>query len=90
MLDLTSYTRALYDEMIINGVAREQARMVLPQNMYTEFYASVNLHNLAGFLKLRTGAHAQWEIRQYAKALVTLVEPIVPNSLGALRTARNW
>ena len=72
------------------GVAREQARMVLPQNMYTEMYASVDLHNLLHFIELRVHEGAQWEIQQYAKALLDLVEPAVPEAIKAVRKYRNW
>lgn len=69
----------LYNEMIDAGIAREQARIILPQNMWTEFYAKVDLHNLLHFLRLRLDPHAQWEIRQYAKAMLEFVEEILPN-----------
>jgi thymidylate synthase (FAD) len=41
----------------------------------------VNLHNLFHFLSLRLHEHAQWEIRQYAKALLELVRPVCPVSV---------
>jgi thymidylate synthase (FAD) len=59
----------LYQNLVDQGVAREQARMVLPQNMYTTFIANVNAHNLLHFLKLRLDIHAQYEIRIYAEAI---------------------
>ncbi len=64
--------------MIEKGVAREQARMVLPQNMYTMFYAKTDLRNLFHFIDLRNSEHAQWEMRLYAQALYDLILPIVP------------
>jgi thymidylate synthase (FAD) len=79
-----------YEDLIEMGVAREQARMVLPQNMYTEMYASVDLHNLLHFIELRVHEGAQWEIQQYAKALLDLVEPAVPEAIKAVRKYRNW
>lgn len=59
----------LYQNLIEQGIAREQARMVLPQNMYTTFITNVNVHNLLHFLKLRLDSHAQYEIRVYAEAI---------------------
>lgn len=59
----------LYQNLIEQGIAREQARMVLPQNMYTTFITNVNAHNLLHFLKLRLDSHAQYEIRVYAEAI---------------------
>ncbi len=68
----------VYEIMLNYGVAREQARMVLPLNTYTSFYAKTDLHNLLHFLKLRNHPDAQEEIRVYAKAIELLIEPIVP------------
>jgi len=79
-----------YEELIAQGVAREQARMVLPQNMYTEMYATVNLHNLIHFIELRIHPGAQWEIQQYARKLLDLAEEAAPFAVRAIRKARNW
>ncbi|MDM7324230.1 MAG: FAD-dependent thymidylate synthase, partial [Thermus sp.] len=54
------------------------ARMVLPLNLYTEFYWKQDLHNLFHFLALRLDPHAQWEIRQYARAIAQMVKAHVP------------
>lgn len=75
----------LYNHMIENGVCREQARLVLPQAMYTRFVATVDLHNLFKFLYLRLADDAQWEIRQYAEAILTLIEPWVPVAVETFR-----
>jgi thymidylate synthase (FAD) len=56
----------LYDEMIQDGVAPEQARMVLPQSMYTEYYVTGSLPAWARAYKLRTDSHAQKEIQELA------------------------
>lgn len=71
----------LYKIMIREGVAREQARMVLPLNIYTEFYWTVSLQALGNFIKLREESSSQWEIQQYALALKKLVTPICPVSI---------
>jgi thymidylate synthase (FAD) len=68
----------LYKEALARGVPRELARSVLPVGTYTRFFATVNLHNLLHFLRLRLHPHAQWEIREYANALVQLIRPVVP------------
>lgn len=67
-----------YQALLRAGVAREQARMILPQNMYTMFYAKVDLHNLLHFIELRNSEHAQYEVRLYAQALEDLIKDIVP------------
>jgi len=77
---------ALYERLLAMGVCREQARGVLPQNLMTTFWATVDLHNLAGFLDLRDSEHAQWEIRGYAAAIKELVEPLFPHLAAVL----NW
>lgn len=71
----------LYNEMVEGGVAREMARMVLPQNLYTSYYGSVNLHNAMHFLKLRLHPHAQWEIQQVALAMKTILADLYPECM---------
>lgn len=60
------------------GVAKEMARVILPLNIFTECYWKIDLHNLFHFLTLRTDAHAQEEIRDYANAICELIKPIFP------------
>jgi thymidylate synthase (FAD) len=72
-----------YHWMLEQGVAREIARINLPLNTYTEWVWKMDLHNLFHFLKLRMDQHAQWEIRQYAKAIYELIKPIVPMACDA-------
>ena len=73
----------LFEWLIMKGVAREQARMVLPQNLYTEYFGTVDLHNLMHFVNLRTHAGAQWEIRKVADALLELSKELWPVSVKA-------
>ena len=61
-----------------SGLARELARMNLPVNLYTQWYWKIDLHNLLHFLNLRGDAHAQYEIRVYAQALLEVVKQWVP------------
>lgn len=75
---------ATYQMMLKEGVPRELARGVLPMNTYTHMFATVDLHNLAHFLRLRLHSHAQYEIRVYALAMLELIEPIVPVAVAAL------
>lgn len=70
---------AVYQELLEKGVCREQARGVLPQNLMTTFWATVDLSNLLRFIELRASEHAQWEIREYAEAIKKLVQPSIPN-----------
>jgi thymidylate synthase (FAD) len=67
-----------YKKMIEMGVAREMARMVLPVNLYTEFYWTVNARSLMNFVSLRADVHAQWEIQQYGEALARAFKDTMP------------
>jgi thymidylate synthase (FAD) len=70
------------------GLARELARMNLTLNTYTQWYWKIDLHNLFHFLSLRADAHAQYEIRAYADAMLTTVEAWVPLACQAFRDYR--
>ena len=62
-----------------DGLARELARMNLSLNYYTQWYWKIDLHNLLHFLQLRADAHAQYEIRVYAEAMLErIVRPWTP------------
>lgn len=78
-----------YQKLLDKGVAREQARMVLPQSMYTTFIGKVDLRNLLHFLSLRFDGHAQWEIRQYAEAILEMIENIVPETVAIFKEGLN-
>lgn len=70
------------------GLARELARMNLTLNAYTQWYWKADLHNLFHFLSLRADAHAQYEIRAYADAMMGVVDGWVPIAAGAFRDYR--
>jgi len=72
----TSYI--CYQELLQLGIAKEQARIVLPVGMMSKMYASGNLRNWLGFLKLRLDKHAQWEIRECAKMIHDELEKKYP------------
>ena len=76
----------MYKRHIAEGMPRELARISLPFATYTKMFATVDLHNLFGFLRLRNHSHAQYEIRVYAQALFNLIEPIVPVCCEAFMT----
>tara|TARA_Y100001973_G_scaffold21502_3_gene31947 strand:- start:1044 stop:1781 length:738 start_codon:yes stop_codon:yes gene_type:complete len=69
----------LFNALISSGVCREQARGVLPQNLYTQYYGTVNLNNLLKFIELRSHVGAQWEIQQVALACKEIASQIWPN-----------
>ncbi len=75
----------LFNTLMREGVCREQARMVLPQNLYTEYYGTVNLNNLLKFVSLRSHAGAQWEIQRVAEACLEIATTLWPEAVGAYR-----
>lgn len=75
----------MYNSMIEQGICPEQARMVLPQSMYTEFVETGSLAAYARLASLRLDPHAQKEVRQYAEAIDALMEQLYPISWKALK-----
>lgn len=67
-------SREAYEVLLANGVAREVARLVIPVAQYSRMRASANLRNWLQFLELRLPENAQWEIRQYAEAVGSLIK----------------
>ncbi len=70
------------------GLARELARMNLSLNFYTQWYWKVDLHNFMHFLSLRADAHAQYEIRVYAEAMLDVLRRWVPLTYEAFEQHR--
>ena len=67
----------------LQGLARELARMNLNLGYYTQWYWKIDLHNLLHFLSVRADAHAQYEIRVYADAMLETVKRWVPATYAA-------
>lgn len=87
--DLHRAAREAYDHRLEAGVAREQARKDLPLSTYSEAYWKIDLHNLLHFLSLRMDAHAQEEIRSYAKLIgYEIVRLWMPNVWKAFEDFR--
>jgi len=72
--------RCKYDLLLSRGVSRELARLVIPVNQYSRMRASANLRNWLAFLSLRQGEGAQWEIRQYANFVNSIVKELFPRT----------
>jgi len=91
--DMVSYHNAssviLYNKLMQKGVCREQARGVLPQNLYTEYYASANLSNILKFIDLRSHEGAQWEIQRVAEAMLKILEELYPETIKAYNEVKN-
>ncbi len=74
----------MYDQMIHDGVAPEQARMVLPQSTMTEWYWSGSLDAFADMCRLRCASDTQFETRVVADQINEIMEPLFPVSWAAL------
>lgn len=78
----------VYEKLLAEGLAPELARSVLPCGTYTEWYWQNDLNNTLKTLALRLDAHAQYEIRVYAEAMLALVEPLFPTIIASWRKAQ--
>lgn len=76
-------SRAAYEWMTTEDMARELARIDLPLSTYTQWYWKIDLHNLLHFLKLRVDAHAQWEIQEYGRVMAGMLKRVAPLSYEA-------
>lgn len=79
---------ARYRDLLAAGWPRELARSVLPVATYSHMFAKVDLKNLFHFLTLRLDAHAQYEIRVFAQAMLDLIRPVVPVCVSAWEAGR--
>jgi len=70
-----------YDKMINAGMAKEQARIILPLSQYTEVYWTASFQAIMNFIELRDEKTAQWEIQEYAKAMKELMIDIYPETV---------
>ena len=61
--------RHYYEKLLELGVAKEQARILLPLSQYTEVYWTASFQSIVNIIDLRDNPEAQWEIREYAKVL---------------------
>jgi thymidylate synthase (FAD) len=69
-----------YEESIKEGIAKEVARINTPVSRYSIMWAKANLRNWLQFLQLRMAPNAQWEIRQYANAVASIIKEIWPRT----------
>jgi len=76
--ELYGYCYRTYQLLLSAGVAREQARIVLPVGIYTEFYACWDMNNLVKYFALRDDPHAQGEHQDYARAMKEITKRVFP------------
>ena len=70
-----------YKELLELGVAKEQARAILPLSQYTEVYWTASFQAIMNFIELRNEKTAQWEIHQYAKIIKEMMYDIYPETV---------
>ena len=80
----TKYCIDIYEQMIKDGVAPEQARFILPQGVMTEWVSTGSLYAWARLYRLRTDSHAQKEIQELAEQIGQIIKPLFPVSWSAL------
>ena len=69
-----------YEKLLALGVAKEQARVILPLNQFTEVYWTASFQAVMNFIDLRDHEHAQWEIREYAKVIKEFMLELFPET----------
>ena len=78
--DAMWYANHYYEHLLKVGVAKEQARSILPLNQYTEVYWTASFQAIMNFIELRDESTAQWEIQQYAKVMKDMMFEIYPKT----------
>tara|TARA_B100000131_G_scaffold318113_1_gene361378 strand:+ start:8916 stop:9614 length:699 start_codon:yes stop_codon:yes gene_type:complete len=79
-----------YETMINAGVAKEQARILLPLSQYTEVYWTASFQAIMNFIELRNEKTSQWEIQEYAKVILDLMFDVYPETTKLWSEAHNW
>ena len=79
-----------YDRMIDAGMAKEQARIILPLNQYTEVYWTASFQAIMNFIELRNEKTSQWEIQEYAKVLLEQMKVVFPKTTKLWSEAHGW
>ena len=79
-----------YDGLLKLGVAKEQARAILPLNQYTEVYWTASFQAIMNFIELRNEKTSQWEIQEYAKVLLECMYETFPKITEIWAEAHGW
>ena len=79
-----------YDRMIEAGVAKEQARIMLPLSQYTEVYWTASFQAIMNFIELRNEKTSQWEIQEYAKVMLEQMKEVFPKTTELWSEAHEW
>lgn len=80
---------ASYITMVLGGVPKEKARLILPMCTMTTFFWTVNLRSLFNFLEQRLDKSAQFEIQEYAKIIARKTEEVFPITMRTFKKLKN-
>jgi thymidylate synthase (FAD) len=81
---IDKYLEEKYNEFLNKGMSREDARMILPNNLITKFYMSGNIRNWAHFMELRLDDHAQYETQVIAQEVLKITMKHFPETMKTL------
>lgn len=87
--ELQAHAQSVYEEGLQIGIPKEIARGATTVFRYSQMRATTNLRNWLAFMTLRSDPAAQWEIRQYADALGTILERTFPRTWELFNLARS-
>ena len=79
-----------YNHMIRLGVAKEQARIMLPLSQYTKVWWTASFQSIMNFIELRDEPTAQWEIQQYAQSLKRMMLEVFPETTNLWCEVNGW
>ena len=88
--DLMRKVRMTYDKMIEAGMAKEQARIILPLNQYTEVYWTASFQAVMNFIELRNEKTSQIEIQEYAKVMLEQMKEVFPKTTKIWSEVNGW
>ena len=88
--DLMRKVRMTYDKMVKAGMAKEQARIILPLNQYTEVYWTASFQAVMNFIELRNEKTSQIEIQEYAKVMLEQMKEVFPKTTKIWSEVNGW
>ena len=89
-MDAHWYVVGFYNDLLEMGMAKEQARAILPLSQYTEVYWTASFQAIMNFIELRNEKTSQWEIQEYAKVLLEQMKEVFPKTTELWSEAHNW
>ena len=89
-MDAHWYVVGFYNDLLEMGMAKEQARAILPLSQYTEVYWTASFQAVMNFIELRNEKTSQWEIQEYAKVMLNLMKETFPKITEIWSEAHNW